>query len=311
MHLGPNRLDPTASILADRLRAGHTVRVRLWGRSMLPAVRPGARLTFEPCRVEDVGVGDLVLMEGPVGVIAHRAVDVAADRLLTWGDGLTEPDPPWPAGALLGRACGLALGRGQLPLPRAAARPLDRALGAAGRRLAAARTGLARSAWRTPGLALVDASRPLRLRLQPFELVPLREEWRERLGQLELRAGRRPRPETLAAWRGALGGTGAAWLAVRGRTPVGWLLAEEVEDGARALRLWVESGSRRLGIGSGLVERMALTASERGWERLRVHAPSSSVFWRRRGFLPGGAGSEILERAVPRPGRCEPGALER
>lgn len=295
----PLERDLSAELVIERLRAEGPVSVRVWGRSMLPTVRPGARLAFEPCRVEDVRVGDVALLAGPRGVVAHRVVAVGPEHLLTWGDGLPQPDAPWPASALLGRAPGLVLGRGQLPLPRELARPVHVLVGVAARRITRVRAGLAGSALRAPILRALDVARPLRRRLQPFELSPLERGGRGRLAELELRAGRRPAAEALADWRAALDEGGAACLARRGEHVVGWLRAVPRGAGAWELSLWVEAAHRRLGVASALLARTQALARAQRIERLLVRVVvgrPSVAFWRRRGFLPRPDDAAILER---------------
>lgn len=259
----------TTSVVVERLRAGHAVTVRLWGRSMSPTVRPGARLSFVPCAIHEASVGDVLLVVRGDALVAHRAIEVGPQGARTWGDGLLAPDPRCSPDELLGRAPGVPLGAVQLPVAPALARPTNAALGAIARRITAARARLVRSSARGSLIALLDAARGVRRMLSPFEIVPLDASWRGRLAELELRASRRATKEALARWRAALDGTGAAWLAVsRRREPVGWMLAVVADDGVASLRLWVEPMHRRMGIATALSDRMRRTATERGWTRL-------------------------------------------
>jgi GNAT superfamily N-acetyltransferase len=278
-------LDVTGELVAQELRAGRPMTVRLWGRSMTPTVWPGARLMFVPCRPDEARLGDVLLVARRSGLCAHRAVRLERDDLETWGDGLLAPDPAQRPEALLGRAIGVPLGRAQLPLPDRLARPLNLGLGAVARSYTATRARLARSPWREPILGVADALRGLRRRLQPFSLVPLDERWRHRLGELELRATRRPSAAASAEWRAALDGPGAAWIAVSERDgePIGWVLAAPRPDHTWEVRSWVSTGHRRLGVGTALAARMTETASRRGWSRLR--ARGAAELWRRQGFV--------------------------
>ena len=61
----------------DALRRGETVLIRPHGQSMRPKVRDGARVTVAPCRVEDLRVGDIVLVRVRGRVYLHliKAID--------------------------------------------------------------------------------------------------------------------------------------------------------------------------------------------------------------------------------------------
>lgn len=61
------------------------------GSSMLPAIKSGSRLRVVRAPIESVRPGDIVLVIGDSGPIAHRVVQ-GADGLLLWGDARRLPD---------------------------------------------------------------------------------------------------------------------------------------------------------------------------------------------------------------------------
>lgn len=94
--------------LADEvLRSSGTLRLRVMGWSMLPAVWPGDTLVIE--RIESGGVseGDIILFHRDRRFFAHRVVGksgAAGDaQILTRGDALAQADPPVGDRDLLGK----------------------------------------------------------------------------------------------------------------------------------------------------------------------------------------------------------------
>lgn len=61
----------------EALRRGETVQIRPHGNSMHPKVRNGAHVTVAPCKVEDLRVGDIVLVRVRGRVYLHliKAID--------------------------------------------------------------------------------------------------------------------------------------------------------------------------------------------------------------------------------------------
>jgi len=61
----------------EALRRGQTVRIRPHGNSMRPRVRDKALVTVAPCKVEDLSVGDIVLVRVRGNVYLHliKAID--------------------------------------------------------------------------------------------------------------------------------------------------------------------------------------------------------------------------------------------
>jgi hypothetical protein len=61
----------------EALRRGETVRIRPRGQSMHPKVKDRALVTVAPCRIEDLKVGDIVLVRVRGNVYLHliKAID--------------------------------------------------------------------------------------------------------------------------------------------------------------------------------------------------------------------------------------------
>ncbi len=89
--------------------------LRTRGRSMLPLVREGDVLLFEPAGAAAVRVGELAVIRGAGRLLAHRVIDLRGEgpdvRLREKGD--NEPRARWvDAGAVEGRALAVAIGDG-------------------------------------------------------------------------------------------------------------------------------------------------------------------------------------------------------
>jgi len=98
--------------MADVLtRHGH-LRVRAFGSSMLPAIRPGDVLCIERCTPEAARPGDVLLTRHDERVLAHRLIRKerhgSEDVLVTRGDALWHADPSHPASMLLGRVAAIS-----------------------------------------------------------------------------------------------------------------------------------------------------------------------------------------------------------
>jgi hypothetical protein len=102
-----------SALVADVLRGnGHlrqSVRLRVHGESMLPALWPGDVVEIESCSLEDIQPGEIVLALRDGRLFLHRLVqrNFAAsgepDGFVLRGDSVPVPDPLFPAEALLGR----------------------------------------------------------------------------------------------------------------------------------------------------------------------------------------------------------------
>ena len=111
----PTTADPAPAERADGLATGvhepgAPTRLVVRGKSMQPAIADGDVLTIErPPATGAIGAGEIVSFRDDHGrVITHRLLggEESGSRsvLVTQGDGRTEPDAPWPAERLVGRA---------------------------------------------------------------------------------------------------------------------------------------------------------------------------------------------------------------
>ena len=90
-------------LAAEVVRSFGTLALRVCGTSMLPAIRPGDRLTVRRCAIGDVRIGDVVLALRERRLIAHRVISHLGQSLLTCGDAVAEPDTPVSEAELLGK----------------------------------------------------------------------------------------------------------------------------------------------------------------------------------------------------------------
>ncbi len=98
--------DPCArlSLAQDTLQQFGRLRFRAMGSSMLPAIAPGDILTFRTATPSDLVPGQVVLMQGDGGLVAHRLLSHAQAQglLTTMGDSLRVADAPFALTRLLG-----------------------------------------------------------------------------------------------------------------------------------------------------------------------------------------------------------------
>jgi DNA-directed RNA polymerase subunit H (RpoH/RPB5) len=90
-------------LAAEAIRSFGELRLRVTGSSMLPSVRPDDVLLIRRCRSEDAAPGDVVLYIRQSRLFAHRVMSRSGARLVTQGDGVTEPDLPVTANEMLGK----------------------------------------------------------------------------------------------------------------------------------------------------------------------------------------------------------------
>lgn len=106
-------------LIAEALRAGRAVRVRVTGSSMLPALRPRDTIAVLPFDQTNAGTGagampsrgQMVVFMREGRLFAHRVVGLEADReragdsrlrVTTRGDALANSDPPLETAEILG-----------------------------------------------------------------------------------------------------------------------------------------------------------------------------------------------------------------
>jgi hypothetical protein len=97
------------------LRNCGEVRLKAWGTSMLPSVRPGDLLTIQSAAHAEVVPGDIVLVLRDGRFLIHRLVEGRQDEgCISWitkGDAVPQEDPLTAASELLGRVTGIQRGR--------------------------------------------------------------------------------------------------------------------------------------------------------------------------------------------------------
>lgn len=95
-----------SALVAEVLRRqdGRRVRGQICGESMLPALWPGDVVEIESCPLEQLRPGEIVLAQRDDRLVLHRLVaGCGPDSFVLRGDSVRQPDPEYPADALLGR----------------------------------------------------------------------------------------------------------------------------------------------------------------------------------------------------------------
>jgi signal peptidase I len=94
-------------LAAEALRSSGKLRLRVNGRSMLPAVWPGDTLLVECAKEGAVHEGDIVLFGRDRRLFAHRVLAKTpahgGSTIATRGDAMPQPDPPISSHELLGK----------------------------------------------------------------------------------------------------------------------------------------------------------------------------------------------------------------
>jgi signal peptidase len=115
-------------LVAGSLRAGHEVRVRVAGSSMVPALWPGDELLVRALPLAEPSRGDLLLFVRDGRLCTHRLVDMldqaGGARLITRGDAALQCDPPVAPSEILGRVALIMRGGRDIPISLSPARRL-------------------------------------------------------------------------------------------------------------------------------------------------------------------------------------------
>ncbi|MFZ0145141.1 MAG: S24 family peptidase [Candidatus Sulfotelmatobacter sp.] len=102
-----NHEDPKLGLARETLRCHGTVKLKAWGTSMLPSLRPGDLLTVRSAAHDEVVPGDIVLVLRDNRFVIHRLVERQQFQdCLSWitrGDAMPQNDPPVAASEVLGR----------------------------------------------------------------------------------------------------------------------------------------------------------------------------------------------------------------
>ncbi|MCC6876745.1 MAG: GNAT family N-acetyltransferase [Sandaracinaceae bacterium] len=254
----PSQDESSVALLVEGLRAGRTMDVRLWGRSMLPWLWPGTRVRVEPGA--EVREGDIVVLERAGGVVAHRILACSSRGWIVRGD--YYGDTIELGEAPLGRVTALHVGM-WVPLPRAISVAQSRLTPWTAR--GAPLWQLARRVARLGGLAARRAERA--------EVVLFADAHRRLLRPYFYERNRRPTAAALASWDLLLGARSFAIVAIDRSRIVGHaLLALEPDGRALTTDWWIAAPLRGLGLGRRVARRMLEESDRRGVERVVVHA---------------------------------------
>ena len=95
------------NLAADLVRTHGSLRLRVAGGSMAPAVRPGDTIIVQSCGMGEVSAGEIVVFMRSGRLVVHRAqasvVDSGESHLLTCGDRNRKLDARVTGAELLGR----------------------------------------------------------------------------------------------------------------------------------------------------------------------------------------------------------------
>ena len=112
--------DPVAREVARALAARSRVRLRAFGTSMIPWIRPGDLLLIEPAPFAQICAGDVILYQRGDRLFIHRVLRRARfdarPHLVTKGDSVPHPDAPVSDSEFLGRVVSIERGRRTLRL---------------------------------------------------------------------------------------------------------------------------------------------------------------------------------------------------
>jgi signal peptidase len=121
--MSKTREDSKLDLAAEILRRRGSIRLKVWGTSMLPSLWPGDLLTIQGLAYDQAVPGDIVLVLRNNRFFVHRLIERRRDQdCLSWitkGDAMQDCDPPAAASELLGRVAGIRRGnRSFVPSPR-------------------------------------------------------------------------------------------------------------------------------------------------------------------------------------------------
>ncbi|HTZ99443.1 MAG TPA: S24/S26 family peptidase [Candidatus Aquilonibacter sp.] len=108
------------SLAEEVLRSYGKLRILARGSSMIPTIFPGDVLLVEHSLCQRLRPGDVVLAQRDGRFFAHRVVRLTAlggsPRVITCGDALSEEDPAFFHGEILGRVTSMVRGDKWIPL---------------------------------------------------------------------------------------------------------------------------------------------------------------------------------------------------
>jgi len=107
-------------LVAESVRTGHEVRIRVAGSSMVPALWPGDELLVRALGLAEPSPGDLLLFVHDGRLCTHRLVsqvdEAGAARLITRGDAALRCDPPKSSEEILGSVVSVFRDGHQVPV---------------------------------------------------------------------------------------------------------------------------------------------------------------------------------------------------
>lgn len=107
-------------LVAESLRAGNDVQVRVAGSSMVPALWPGDALIVRAVGPVELSRGDLLLFARDGKLCTHRLIgeldDSGARRLVTRGDTALKCDPPMSSDQVLGSVVSVSRNGRRVPV---------------------------------------------------------------------------------------------------------------------------------------------------------------------------------------------------
>jgi signal peptidase I len=116
------------ALVAESVRAGHEVRLRVNGSSMLPSIWPGDALTVRPLGDATAAEGQVILFTREGRLVAHRVVgrleSASSTQLITRGDAHDHCDPPVAASEILGTVASISRGGREIPMASPATQKL-------------------------------------------------------------------------------------------------------------------------------------------------------------------------------------------
>jgi signal peptidase I len=129
LEAGSDTLDHIGcELIAEFVRAGHAVRVRVAGSSMLPALWPGDELEVRAQGLAEPSRGELVLFVRDGRLCTHRLISrlehAGSAQLITRGDAATAGDPPLAMSEILGTVTSISRGGREIQLSSSPAHKL-------------------------------------------------------------------------------------------------------------------------------------------------------------------------------------------
>lgn len=105
-------------LAAASLRTSGSLRMRVAGSSMLPAIRPGDIVTVRRASPAEASRGDVVLFVRDGRFFTHRVIERRGSSMVTRGDAVAVEDPPVHPNEFLGIVISTQRGHRPASVPR-------------------------------------------------------------------------------------------------------------------------------------------------------------------------------------------------